>query len=422
MDQNNAVSTQREAEWRERRNKRQNRTTGSPGTNTTATKKPFASSARWQRAQWAVVMCLPCFLLFFLRLLSKEGSLKHIHLLDNWLALPLDASMIQTDMTSTIYATCALLASIIVAINELKGNSRIPVYFYVFTCAMSWGSCIDLLEDLVLARLCCMGVFGIGAGQLWFLWDRHIAKKKLHYQRLERKRAENIHIKGGIIGGVVDDGHNASSQSDEGGPTSGPEASPIVTTATVSPPNNDGEDSAPVSPLWRTMQPQSPSGQEIAHWLWGKMGLAALWSLGEVLGCLMFVNHSYQFIGSSLLGYPLLVIFPILCARAAMGLSWVLTLLIGKSHAYSATILRALHVVFTVFVLVILLGGFIKCISHYLPWVWSLQKLVGPYCLVIENISYNSRKYHSKNPYKDFVDQHRDSIAHFFTKSGKAAH
>lgn len=438
MELNGAAAMKREAERRERRSRTRQAKTGTnaPGGGVSGgleTKKPFASSSRWERARWSVAMCLPCFLLFFLRLLSKEGALKGVPFLETWFALSPDTSNIHLALTSTIYAGSALCFSVAVALNELKGSSRVPAYFYVFVCAFSWGSCIDLLEDLVLARMCCMAIFGIGAGQLWFLWDRHVAKKKLHFLRLERKRAELVAAasSGGGVGnatttsslsvalavspdGVPSDVHAgiASSQSDcGGGNSSGVDGPSVVHHA-------DGATSS-TEILTTSTTPilQQPlSSHEVGEWLWSKMGLAALWSLGEVLGCLMFVNSSYQLIGSSLLGYPLLVVFPIVCVRGAMGFSWVLTILVGNSHAYSARILRALHLVFTILVLILMLGGLFLLLRHYVPLVWSLQKLVGPYCLVIENISYSSRKYQSRNPYQGIVDRHKESIALYLKK------
>lgn len=362
---------------------------------------------RRARAWWASIMFLPAFLLIEMRLMvllgyiavPDEGSMFR-----TWLQVPAGFHPDLVSVTPVSFAIGYVCCIALLVLTELFGRTAAPVYAITFLCAFSWGSFVDLTEDLILVRFVCMFVFGVSAGALRYYWNRReeriarnreIAMMRLAQRRLQKSLADSR----------TADAHHGSSVTD-GGSSGGEER----WTGQGSDEQLEAELDAPVP------HPESDLSLKVTEAvfsLWQRVGLALLFTLGEVCGCLVCVPSAYRYISASWYGYALLVLFPIVIYKLSSWLSHLLTLVFGTRVNVSNA--SSLLVVYWIFTTVISLAIFAVCIlfvvSNWVPYVWNLQKLVGPYSLVLEFVVIAARHHQSTNPYKDIAEQYSAHIS-----------
>lgn len=103
------------------------------------------------RVQWVLVMWCPFFLLAYTRADAIAAE-------TNGVVVP-----------AVIVGVGALLA-LLVVVNEFLFHRRLVYYVVSFLVGFAWGSVFKAFEELTAARLGCVCVFGIAAGQLRYHW------------------------------------------------------------------------------------------------------------------------------------------------------------------------------------------------------------------------------------------------------------
>lgn len=362
---------------------------------------------RRARAWWASCMFLPAFLLIEIRLMVLLGTIdvsSEASIFRSWLQAPQGFHPGLVSVTPVSFAIGYSFCFIILVLTELFGRTKAPVYAITFLCAFSWGSFVDLTEDLIFVRFLCMFVFGAAAGQLRYYWtrreeriarNREIAEMRL-LQRKMQKKLNDTRLAEMNHGSSVTDGGSSGAEERSGSPYQEEDGG---IEPSVSPPSAQADFSGRLT--------------EVLFSLWQRVGLAVLFTLGEVCGCLVCVPHAYRYISASWYGYALLVLFPIVIYKLSSWLSHLLTLVFGTRVNVSNA--SSLLVVYWIFTTVISLIIFALCIlfvvSNWVPYVWNLQKLVGPYSLVLEFVVMAARYHQSSNPYKDIAEQYSQHIS-----------
>jgi hypothetical protein len=388
------------------------RVVGSTGAPTSATAsldmaKPGIGS-RVARVQWLFFMFTPTVLL----LLHREPEIAFV-----------TKGEITTERILGVTLTLAVLAGI----NEMLDGIQWPYYFLSMATGTLVGGTLMSTRDLTAARLLSVVLLGVGAGQLRHHWSLSIA-----FQAQQARRLRRLARRRGL------EGQKRTSTSTPPS-TAGSGSSPVLPTSAAGPlseaamteedlkggsskksgrsgPGSDSESAVPQSNTARALLVSLVAPKLLRRLLIFiaiKLGFMLWFAIGEVVGCAVFVSEAWsEMILPSFWGYILVVVFPILTYKVSGWVSHLVTLLFGtKGSVSDASKMLAVYWVLTT-VLSLTIIGLVSFLFLYswLPYVWSLQLLVAPYGIVAEFVSFESRKFNKKNPYKEVVEAYKEHI------------
>lgn len=406
---------------------------GRPIKRRTALQQPM--ERRLARARWVGLMFLPCILLLLHR--SDEVG-------------------VVSDGKATVTSILGVSAVVVplLAAQEVWGTSHLPMYVACFFAAYVWGSLIEALQDLTAVRLVCMVSFGLCAGQLRYHWDIQGPKRRLTPKQKESAtlpplpqapvatvapKVTNDSLQG-LLDGTTE--RSPPNRPRAAGQTPGNDASSLASSDT------DAARAMPVvAPGAKPLTPQSGSGKQfstpsesenatdttsvllgapLTHWsslsargaflaqtVFNKVGIGIIVTVAELIGCAHCVHDGWKLISVSWMGYALVIVLPILTYKVSAWMSHILVLLFGSrvNTADASRLLLFYWVITTVLSLGILIFGIFAFLASFVMYIWSLQLLMTPYCLIIELISLESRQSQAGNPYKEVAEAYAEHIS-----------
>lgn len=391
---------------------------------------------RLARARWAVMMLIPPLLI----LLHRIDRVEH---------------ETSGHVTALVLSGAFLMLSIVAAVNEIFGTSHVPAYLVTLCFSVIWGSLILAIKDLIAVRLMSMVWFGVCAGSLRYHWaDDH---EDAAVGNAGRKR-QNVSVGAEMQSSSIpqDFGYSSGSTSVPSNSTQQPLAAsngetPLSVPAGYSSPSSPYDSTAnrrvplvafhgvpptegavppPMAPKDSSSAPvQDDSAMNavnlqrvvqrggdllVATGVWRKVGLGLCATLGEVIGCAMFVPNSWtEVITVSWLGYAAVILVPIVAYKSASWLSHFLVLICGSrvNTADASRLLFLYWITTTVLSLGALFFTVAWLLASLVPYVWGLQLLVTPYSVIFELIAYESKECQATNPYKEVAELYREHIS-----------